>query len=851
MSLSSPFALEYSELEKAAQALGFHQDAAMIRQRRNDLEQPFLLFVMGAPGSGKSTLINTLAGRAIAPVDTPQPWLNIYRSNIGGQEFAEVFRRNAPDRPITMSAEEARDLELTGPLYKADPSLAIDRIVWYVQAPELPDQVALVEAPLDAADASCDGYSWQADAMLLILDAERLRDESGRRFPAIRQQGRLPAPSLGIVTHLQTVSRDYWTDLLRLIRASTASHLDHVIPFALHHSPQGLLTEDTSGLVRREVRNRFYHSAREARRQRHTQFLGAMRRILTLRFEHVVDQVLEDRWTYLQFKEKAAQAFEEREQSMVRRTDRLLHALDEHVRRCAARDEAAAFAPDEALHVDAARSLNAAARHVEHEFIIQAREMLGELEYDGRPVARLNEGALPAYRLADNGAIENAGLPILSIELPFLPILAPDPVGEENLTAEQTPVFVENASVEILSETPVMVAEAVLTATTGTQTSQAIDCAAQDLHAWIHEVRCRLEEHLLHRARAHFETIHGFAPEDAPRNIVRMETQYMQVKGTPVTLPTAHLSRPNLSPALFLFRIQQPGFITYWNSALLSAFCDEALPRIQQHTRKTLEKMRYTLLDEWDYCREQLSENIHTLWLQQGRSACLKGEANWPVGWATALMRGSLREPWRMPALRQNFAQKAQSVSPSLFIDDRNDSFLQPGRPGHALPQEELVSSRLRTALTEETESLWKGEHTLRVGIPLRKRVRLYTGLGIAMVLSTALIWIGLFGLSTLGLAMLAVIAGSQASIVWLLIEYFIQRAVEANMQIQTDQVFFHVRSVLNERIDHLQRFAARFLEEQNFHTEIGSCLPERQTQNTARYLGYGELIERLQAMKK
>ena len=94
-------------LSAAAAEIGFAEQVRRIDDRRRDRDAPLFLMVVGEGNFGKSSLVNALLGREVAPVGRIPTTriLDLYETGHSGGG-ATLYRRSMPD-PVRASREEA------------------------------------------------------------------------------------------------------------------------------------------------------------------------------------------------------------------------------------------------------------------------------------------------------------------------------------------------------------------------------------------------------------------------------------------------------------------------------------------------------------------------------------------------------------------------------------------------------------------------------------------------------------------------------------------------------------------------------------------------------------------------
>ena len=178
-----------------------------IAEAAGSLEEPLRLAVAGRVKAGKSTLVNALVGRRVAPTKAGEC-----------TRVVTWYRYGAPDRAeVRLRTGEVRDLPLIAGMLPEDPGLPvneIDKIVVYLQSAPLRTKT-LIDTPglatltgeyqeqtrrtLLGEDADSQHATGQADAVLFVFrEAERLDEvEFLRQFHSA--SGELSATAVNAV----------------------------------------------------------------------------------------------------------------------------------------------------------------------------------------------------------------------------------------------------------------------------------------------------------------------------------------------------------------------------------------------------------------------------------------------------------------------------------------------------------------------------------------------------------------------------------------------------------------------------------------------------------------------------
>jgi hypothetical protein len=240
-------------LQRDARRFGYTEQADRLAQRMRDAAEPLLVMVVGEGNVGKSSLVNALAGKAVAPVSRlPKTWkVDLFQT--GSPPRAELHWRTRPDRPDAMTIDRARGvadeeearLESSG-TRRSD----LYQVRWVVDAPWPPAGVALVDTPGIAqlrADVTvrattlhgAEGFEVQAedpflfwytraDSVLWCVSASRLADEDARA--ALAATAHLGRRILGVVTHMDRVPRERWAEILDEAKRQFGNWIPEFVP---------------------------------------------------------------------------------------------------------------------------------------------------------------------------------------------------------------------------------------------------------------------------------------------------------------------------------------------------------------------------------------------------------------------------------------------------------------------------------------------------------------------------------------------------------------------------------------------------------------------------------------------
>lgn len=286
--------------------------------RRRDASRPFMLFVVGVGNAGKSSLINAMAGQAVAPRSVqPLTWkIDAYEA--AGSPGATL--RWADGRETEHTLDEAKQLcadeeanaeaaDARGELYTG----AIIEARWRVAGTRLPPNVQIVDTPglhqirsnlrddpnaeayrplvggSDDLIGLAQVYFHRADAVLWVFDATNLDDISGNAVDDLEFYDRDQYAVINKVDALGGVSP---AEAIDYARTRVGAHFDRF--FALS-AKQACKDPETGGLpeLLEFVRSQFVQGARRRKVIATVRLLraelGASRRIAAAESTRLLD----------------------------------------------------------------------------------------------------------------------------------------------------------------------------------------------------------------------------------------------------------------------------------------------------------------------------------------------------------------------------------------------------------------------------------------------------------------------------------------------------------------------------------------------------------------------------------
>ena len=629
--------IEYDNLRQAAERFGFQREVSLIDQKGSNSEGLFTLLVMGPPESGKSNIINLLLQQRIIPRSAQTDWLNVYQRSENDQEFAEIILldKSGQERTIKATLQQARNLIQHKSGEIKFPHTSIERIVWHINTPGIPDTVALAELPSGITEAAAEKYFWESDGILFVINALQLEaDEIDDSLALLKgAASKIPISTLGVLTHMDLFPQKRWLNILQEVRSGIGKYLDAVVPCS--NRPEdvegGML--DSNAMFLREIRYRFFASATSLREKNQTLFVEAMRHGLAHRFEQYVDCVLKNKWAYTRFKAEIQAELQAIDQTLKRKIHRFID--EQHnisMAKAAAMDSFDSDSKQSLSKTDHS-SANAFGTDI-YQYISQSTQRLfSNLAYETRGITKIKLDTSKGNRIIPQPG--GSTTPRISFKLPAVPLEKISLLcGEVDLHAyRKEPVHADGEATifsnnELQNARPLPADQWI---TASEWVPEVAKQAREELEMWVAEASNKLQQNLIRSAEHTFRSIHGFLPSETPVVLMPLEETYEHLIKTPLRIPTPHLPGENLSPVLFLCRMQEQEFINIWNKQLIRRCFDYVVPLLRKKLLQDIEEARKQLNEQWEGSKDSINKRVDIVWRRYGKRLALKSVVKWSI----------------------------------------------------------------------------------------------------------------------------------------------------------------------------------------------------------------------------
>ena len=834
---------QYNRLINAAETFGFRREARLIQRKASQFADVFSLFIMGERGVGKSEVVNLLLSRQLAPVNVSHQWTNVYRISQTSREYAHVYTKDQ-EAPYHLSLHEVRALSegrsLTQIAVKPED---VEQIIWFVIAPGLPADVALVEPPGGTPAEMKDHYFWQADGIIWVLRADQLIEQEARRtFADLQSKKVLPVMSVGVLTHMDKISRKIWLQVLHQVRKMAGADLDSIVPCSIEQSEVDLLQEDANVILMREVRNRFYARSAFVHQQNQGHFASIMGRALNHRFEGFVDRVLQNRWICKQFSLKVDDYAINLEKDLNQRIGQyILRLKDRAMARAAAVDNA--FSIPEVDVDPGTPSVQQFWQDIQKQLARKANDAFAALRYDTFLETEMSvaDRVVPRVQLpGDNGA------PAASFRYENPPVELLEALrGNRKEMARQieAPLYAPEG-VTAIQPAPMDIWK-----TASDWVPELAGQAEKVCQAWIKSTIEKYSNSLRQCAELSFRELHGFLPDEAPVVLVPLEKVYEDLRGRHLLVPTPHLPGDGMSPALFLCRMQESEFVPLWNRQLIYKSFEFVMPRLKRLFVREIEATRERLTEQWSAARPSIKKRVELVWKKNGRSLAMKNAVKWSIPWVANLMRDRLLDPVQHLGRRPIQLPELHPHPVTLFLSRDSGTFQKPLQVAteDASEPNQVIVQAFQDKLRSRLSNLWRDGKPILVSMQYRKKVRRRTTFALGMMAVFGILWVMMFGTSQMSLFALSLIVVPYFISVIYFLKKMIDQSFYEGSSTQAENVYRQVYKRLNARLDAAKSFVKNEELEEGLLEEVEKKLADKQAPVSALYMPYRELISRLE----
>ena len=849
--------IEYDKLRQAAERFGFQREVSLINQKGSDPEGLFTLLVMGPSESGKSTIINLLLQRHIIPRSTQTEWINIYRRPEGKEEFAEIVLYDETGRQNTLKATIPQATALLQPTSAELPihTASIDKITWHINTQGIPDTVALAELPSSITRAKAERYFWECDGILFVISSLQLQEEEkiNASISLLREaSSKIPVSTLGVLTHMDLYPQKRWLQVLQEARNGVGKFLDAVVPCSNRPEDIGSGLQDSNAMFLREIRYRFFASATSLREKNQALFVEAMRQGLAERFEHYVDTVLKNKWSYNQFRAEVKEELKVINRDVKKKIQKFIeNQKNINLAKAATLDSFDnTAAPD---LIDSPNTSTTFGTDI-YQYISQSTQRLfARLSFDSGGVTKIKLDTSKGNHIVTQRG--QTDISPISFRLPAVPLEKVALLcGEKDYSTYKTELLAANNEVAVYGDEEFEQAMALPADEwiTATEWVPLIAKEAQkDLEDWLVEASNKLQQNLNRSAEHTFRAIHGFLPIETPVVLMPLEETYEHLIKTPLRIPTPHLPGENLSPVLFLCRMQEAEFVQIWNKQLIRRCFDYVVPLLRKKLLQDIEQARKQLNEQWEGSKDSIHKRVDIVWKRYGRRLALKSAVKWSIPWVSSLMRDRLMDPVSYLSRTRLNVRAPYDYPVSLFLNKDSEEFLQPTDKAieRPLTPDQFIADLLQERVYRSATRIWRKNESILITQPLRKVVRRRTTQALGILFGFAFIWIMMFGTSAISLWVLGFLSLPYVGLTGMYIKKMVDRTYRSGGNVQAQRVFEKIQHNVDNRLNKLRDHIIDEMNPDELWDEVSKLLKDNQTIPSGVYLPYQELIKRLETM--
>ena len=851
--------IEYDKLRQAAERFGFHREVSLIDQKGKDPEGLFTLLVMGPEESGKSTIINLLLQRHVIPQSVEADWINIYRKAKGKDEFAEIVLFDEKGRRNTLQATIKQASALLQPSNSelSIHSTSIERITWHITTQGIPETIALAELPANIPPPKADQYFWECDGILFVISSLQLDEEEkvAGSLDLLRQASeKIPMSTLGVLTHMDLFPQKRWLQVLQEARNGVGKYLDAVVPCSNRPEDIGNDLQDTNTMFLREIRYRFFASALSLREKNQTLFVEAMRQGLAQRFEHYVDDVLKNKWAYNQFRMEVQTELTSIKEDIQKKIQQFIENQKNISLARAATLDRFDTTNGNALHSNTSTSAQTFGTDI-YQYISQnTQRLFAKLSFTSEGITKIRLDTSKGNHITTQK--RGTDLAPISFRLPAVPLeKAALLCGELDFTTYKNKVLAEKKEVAIYGDEESNSNANPLPADEWVTATEWVPLVAREakkeLESWLDDASRKLQQNLNRSAEHTFRAIHGFLPNETPVVLMPLEETYEHLIKTPLRIPTPHLPGENLSPVLFLCRMQEAEFVEIWNKQLIRRCFDYVVPLLRKKLLQDIEQARKQLNEQWEGSKDSIHKRVDVVWKRYGRRLALKSAVKWSIPWVSSLMRDRLMDPVSYLSRTRLNVRAPYDYPASLFLNKESSEFLQSTDKAveRPLTPDQFIADLLQERVYRSASKIWRKNESILVSQPLRKVVRRRTTQALGVLAGFSFIWIMMFGTSTVSLWALGLLSVPYIGIMAIMIKKMVDKTYKAGGNVQAQRVFEKIQHNVDNRLNKLRDHIIEEMNPDDLWDEVSNLLKSNQASPSAVYLEYQDLIKRLELM--
>lgn len=296
--------------EDELQKNGFIENAERVKKKKLDIKELFMLMVIGEGNYGKSTLINSLFNKDVAPVSRlPKTWkIDVYE-NSPKEEAILYFQKRNDTATVSISEAahiclEEENKSVNDDNWKSD----LYQVKWRIKSDWLKN-IALIDTPgfsqfradskyeninlfgtkgiqLQASDGF-EYYFYRADYVLWCLKATKLEDAD--TLTALEKVYRGNENIVGILTFMERVPVNKWKEVLDKAYEIYGKYVGDILPFSPKSNLDGMERNDTIPVIRSYIDDKINKNIGQLKEKSLNQFFSEEVNSYSKIFEQTVD----------------------------------------------------------------------------------------------------------------------------------------------------------------------------------------------------------------------------------------------------------------------------------------------------------------------------------------------------------------------------------------------------------------------------------------------------------------------------------------------------------------------------------------------------------------------------------